>query len=175
MKNTVAKIRFFFIILLVCVGFFSCVPDETFPPETVLEFNRVQFWVHESNRDSVVGMSILINFQDGDGNIGFLGRDTTYNLFVHVFDSIFPPQGDATFVPMQISHNNGIDWENWVRSFAVPDLGSGSVRGTFDVGFFGDFNILQRSDLGVVRFEIYMYDRDSVRSNIVTTPGIRIP
>ncbi|MCL2412711.1 MAG: hypothetical protein FWC98_01055 [Bacteroidales bacterium] len=170
MTNTFAKIRKFFIIPLICLGFFSCIPEESFPPETILEFQRVQFWVDAVNRDSLVGISLLIRFQDGNGNIGNIAPDTTHNLFVHVFDRI--SLTDTIYVPMQTIHPTSP--ENWVKSFAVPNLGSGSVSGTFDVGFFDDFPLLQRAELGIVRFEIYMFDRDSVQSNRVITPDIHI-
>jgi len=168
MKNTIAKVRFFFIIPLVCLGFFSCIPEESFLPGTVLEFNGVQFWVNEANPDSVVGMSVFINYQDGDGTMGFLGTDTTHNLFAHVFERT----SDTSYRPMQTIHPT--DPENWIKSFAVRSFSSGPVRGMFRIDFIGDFQLLQRAPLGIVRFKIYMYDRDLVRSNEVITPDIRI-
>lgn len=167
MRNRFAKIRFFLIIPLICLGFFSCVPDETFPPETVLEFFDVQFFGDETG--TLVGIRVLINFQDGDGNLGNIGTDTTHNLFVHVFEKI----SDNSYRPMQTIYPP-TDPENWVKSFNVRNLGSGSVSGTFIIDFFGDFELLQRAPLDIVRFKIYMYDRDSVRSNEVITPDIHV-
>jgi hypothetical protein len=117
------------------------------------------------------GMILDIGFQDGDGNLGNLRSDTTYNLFVHVFDV----QQD-TIIPMQISHNNGLDWEDWVRSFNFPDLGPGPLSGTFNIGFYTfDFPRMQQlSQDGIVQFKVYVYDRAGVRSNEVITPNINI-
>jgi len=48
------------------------------------------------------------------------------------------------------------------------------VSGTLNIGFFSDFEWLQRAVEGVVQFKIYIYDQDLVRSNEVITPNIRI-
>ena len=171
MKNTIAKIRFFLIISLVSVGLFSCFPEENFPPETILEFHSARLVTIVDGNLEFPGMILHIGFQDGDGNLGNIGTDTTPNLFVHVFDVL-----SDTVVPIQISHNDGVDWENWVRSFSVPDLGRGSVSGVFNIGFYTvDFPILyQSSQNGIVQFKVYIYDREQVRSNEVITPNISI-
>ena len=167
MKNAIAKIRFFLIISLVSVGLFSCLPEENFPPETVLEFQGVRFVTIVDGNLEFPGMIVDIGFQDGDGNLGNLPSDTVPNLFVHVFDV-----RQDTVVPMLTIDE--VDPEYWVKTFVVPDLGRGSVSGTFNIGFFSDFEWLQRAVEGVVRFKIYIYDRDLTGSNEVITPNINI-
>ena len=171
MKNTIAKIRFFLIISLVSVGLFSCLSEESFPDETVLEFQGVRFVTIVDGIFDFPGMILDIGFQDGDGNLGTIRPDTTHNLFVHVFD-VLPD----TVIPMQISHNYGLDWEDWIRSVNFRDLGPGPISGTFHFGFYSfDFSTLQLlSQYGIVRFKIYVYDRAQVRSNEVITPNINI-
>jgi len=171
MKNAIAKIRFFLIISLVSVGLFSCVSEENFPPETVLEYAGHRFFVIVDGNIPFPSMILDIGFQDGDGNLGNVRPDTTHNLFVHVFDVL---TNDT--IPMQITHNQGVDWEDWVRSFNVPDLGPGPLSGTFNIGFYTfDFPTLQQlSQNGIVQFKVYIYDRAGVRSNEVITPNIDI-
>jgi hypothetical protein len=170
--NNIAKIRFFFIIPLVCVGLFSCNPEEPLPPETILEYVEVQHFVDATS--NLVDINVRVSYQNGKGNLGFLGRDTTDNLFIHVFDRI--SLTDTIYEPMQDGHPT--EPKNVVISFAIPNLtpqGQKSVRGMLDIGFGANFIWMQMfSRHGIVRFEIYMYDRDLVKSNTVVTPDIRI-
>ena len=170
--NNFAKIRFFFVIPIICAVLFSCDPNEELPPETILEYVGVLHYVDTAG--ALVDINVHISYQNGKGNLGFLGRDTTKNLFIHVFDKV--SLTDTVYVPMQDAHPT--EPEDVIISFAIPNLtpqGQKSVRGMLEIGFnanFGWMQILSRH--GVVRFEIYMYDRDLVKSNIVTTPDIRI-
>ena len=175
MKNTIAKIRFFLIISLVSVGLFSCLLEENFPDETVLTFQDVQFFAFIESNIPFVEMIVNVRFEDGDGNLGTIRPDTAHNLFVHVFNVL----SDNTVVPMQISHNEGADWEDWIRTFNVPDLGPGPVSGTFNIRFLSDFPLLQHlsqqgQGQGIVQFKIYVYDRAGDRSNELITPNINI-
>jgi len=168
MKNTIAKIRFFLIISLVSVGLFSCLPEENFPPETVLEFQGVQFSAFVESNIPFIEMLVNVGFQDGDGNLGNIRPDTAHNLFMHVFD-VLPD----TVVYMQTII--GADTLDWIRSFNVPDLGPGPVSGTLNIRFLSDFPLLQeRSQDGIVQFKVYIYDRAQVRSNELITPNINI-
>jgi len=170
--NNIAKIRFFFIIPLVCVGLFSCNPEEPLPPETILEYVEVQHFVDATG--NLVDINVRVSYQNGKGNLGFLGRDTIDNLFIHVFDRV--SLTDTIYEPMQNAHPT--EPENVVISFAIPNLtpqGQKSVRGMLDISFGANFIWMQMlSRHGIVRFEIYMYDRDLVKSNTVVTPDIRI-
>ena len=171
--NSFAKIRFFLIIPLVCAVFFSCDPEEKLPPETILEF--VEVWHIRDTAGSLVDINVRVRYQNGKGNLGFLGRDTVDNFFVHVFDRV--SLTDTIYEPMQTIHTPP---RNLVISFPIPNLtpqGQKSVWGMFDIGFFSNFGFMQGEGVsrhGIVRFEIYMYDRDLVKSNTIITPDIRI-
>ena len=179
--NNFAKIRFFFIIPLVCVGLFSCDPSEELPDELILEYVGVQN-VLDSVGD-LADIVVRVNFQSGKGNIGLFPRDTVppfvgkylNNLFVHVFDrvsltdTIYEPLQDGRLPP---------EAEDVIRRFRIPVANMGgqkSVKGTFDISFLSGFKGYQMlSQHGIIRLEIYMYDRDFVSSNIVVTPDIQI-
>jgi len=169
--NSFAKIRFFLIIPLVCAVFFSCDPEEKLPPETILEFVEVQHFIDTAG--NLVDINVRVSFQNGKGNLGFLGRDTTENLFIHVFDRV--SLTDTIYEPMQTAHTPPRDW---IIPFRIPNLtpeGQKSVRGMLDIGFYTNFVWLQQqTEHGIIRFEIYMYDRDLVKSNTIITPDIRI-
>jgi hypothetical protein len=155
------------------VAFFSCNPEEELPPETILEFVSVHQFRDSLN--NIVGINIRINYQDGDGNIGFLGRDTTDNLFIHVFDRI--SLTDAIYEPLQ--DLNPTEPSDVVIRFSIPDLNPGrqqSVRGFMDIRIRdAQFEFMQlASEHGIVGFNIYMYDRDLVQSNTVEIRNISI-
>jgi len=157
------------------VGLFSCDPNEKLPPETILEYMGVLHLV-DNITGELVDIVVEVSFQNGKGNLGFLGRDTTDNLFIHVFDRV--SLTDTVYAPMQDLDPTAP--EDVVISFAIPNLklkGQKSTKGVLKIGFYSSFNFMQHehsSKYGIVRFEIYMLDQDSVPSNTVTTPDIHI-
>ena len=173
MMDIFAKIRFFFIIPLVCVVLFSCDPNEKLPPETKLEWEGVQFFVDTAR--NLVDINLQIRFQDGDGNIGYIGSDTTFNLFIHVFDRTSLTD---TIYEAMLQPGIPVDPDDWVIRFAIPNLnteGQPSVKGMLNISFGANFPFLRSgSRHGVVRFKIYMFDRDAVQSNVIITPDITI-
>jgi hypothetical protein len=180
MMNPFAKIRFFFLIPLVGVMFFSCDPNEKLPPETILDFASIQYFGNETQLDS---LRLHVNFQDGDGNIGLAKHDTfppfvgkyRDNLFVYVYDKV----SDTIYELMRKQNDKDIEiWDSIIFSFKVPVLreSTGSVKGMLSFSVVkNNISLMQNlSKKGMVRFEIYMYDRDLVKSNTVVTPDIRI-
>jgi hypothetical protein len=171
--KTFAKIQFFFIIPLVCLGFFSCDPNEKLPPETILEFVGIQQFGDETG---ITDIQIQVHFQSGTGNIGLADGDTLpffpqyappfdKNLFVQVFDKI----SDTIFVPMQ----NFLE-EDYVLSWRIKtDVANGKqVKGMLNIDVpVEPMNFPEVSKHGIVRFEIYMLDRDLVPSSIQTPDG----
>ncbi|MDR0436878.1 MAG: hypothetical protein LBH22_01100 [Bacteroidales bacterium] len=173
--NAFAKIRFFFIISLIGVVLFSCDPNEKLPPETFLEFVNYRI-INDT------AMNLKVRFQKGNGNLGLDDRDTNppfvgkyrNNLFIHVLDK----QPDGTYAPMRIPINNEL-WDTIIYSNRFPFLNTdpnSSVRGMIDIPIpGGDFEPMQKhSELGWVKFEVYLYDRDLIRSNTVISPEIQI-
>jgi hypothetical protein len=171
-----AKIRFFFKLTLLSGVFFSCDPNEKLPPETILEFVGFQRFADSTG---LARLDIQINFQSGTGNIGLDSTETgkppyvapfDKNLFVHVFDKV--SLTDTIFVPLQ---TETFPSEDFIITYTIPILeGNPGVRGTFDVHIFKPVpleNMQRESKHGIVRFEIYMLDRDLVRSYIKTHDG----
>jgi hypothetical protein len=66
--------------------------------------------------------------------------------------------------------------EDVVYRFVIPVLstGSSSVRGQLNLRVNVNPGMRSNSKQGIVRFEMYMYDRDLIQSNIVVTPDISI-
>lgn len=162
-----AKIRFFFLFSIVCVGFFSCDPNEKLPPETFLEYVGTQ---QIGDSSGITGIVIQVNFQDGDKNIGAL--DSSNNVFVAPFDKL--ETGDY-----QAFQTTDVEPKDVIFEFSMPDPdepNSPSIKGLLDINIQGaNFDFMKLfSKQGIVRFEIWMIDRDSVPSNIIVTPDISI-
>ena len=179
--NAIAKIRLFFIISLACVGFFSCDPNEELPPELILEYIGVQRFGVGTQLDSI---SLQIRFQKGDGNVGLFPYDTIYpfvgkyrnNFFIYTFDKV--SLTDTIYEHFRIQNTQNIDlWDTLYYRSRIPILNNSrteSVKGRIEYGIGGNYvrDMREYSKHGVVRFEIYMYDRDLVRSNKIITPDI---
>jgi hypothetical protein len=160
---------------------FSCDPNDKLPKELILEYAGCQYFGNDKQVDSI---SLQVRFQKGDGNLGLDGRDTIWpyvgkynnNLFVYVFDKV--SLTDTIYELIQFRSGQTSEMKDLIYTFRVPtfDSRTAPVKGVFGIGFGGvDFSEMQKdSRHGIVRFEIYMYDRDLVQSNIVTTPDIHI-
>ncbi|MDR1950925.1 MAG: hypothetical protein LBP96_01700 [Bacteroidales bacterium] len=185
MMNAFAKIRFFFILSLVGATLFSCDPNEELPPELILEYLGCQ---HFGDSTGVTALKLQVRFKKGDGNLGidphetgkgkFVGKYEN-NLFVQVFDRV--SLTDTIYEPMTNPNSETGEDEDIVFKFTVPVVSesrTASVKGTIDFiveGFDFTNGVKRDSKHGIVRFQIYMYDRDLNQSNTVTTiPDIRI-
>ena len=184
--NSVAKIRFFFITSLIGVVFFSCNPDEEFPPETILEWVGVTFFGDTTRLDSI---SLRIAYQDGDGNIGisrsesgrppFVGK-FAHNFIVHPYNKI----NDTTYEIIKLQSLDSlkqpihgvfdtIEFRHIIPP--LPQTRTGAVRGTFDFmvppGDFGLIRLDALQNLGIIRFKIYVYDRSLYLASVRTPDG----
>ncbi|MCL2682945.1 MAG: hypothetical protein FWE63_05620 [Bacteroidales bacterium] len=146
---------------------FSCDPNEKLPPETILTFVNYRI-INDT------AMNLQVRFQKGNGNLGLKDNEDGNNLFVSVFDK----QPNGVFEPMYFVNNNR-DTIYIIYSSRFPFLNTdpnSSVRGMIDIPIpKGDFEEMQKfSELGWVKFEVYLYDRDLIRSNSAVSPEIQI-
>ena len=105
--------------------------------------------------------AIRFSFTDGDGDIGVYGGDTSVNLFLKYFEKqngafveIIPPQSQNARIPdlMPIGQNK-------------------TLEGEMEVGFFANpFSVFD-----TVKYEVYIVDRAMHKSNVITTPEIKVP
>jgi len=89
-------------------------------------------------------------------------------------------KNDTAYEPLQTRNSATGELENVVYSYIIPDLSAdlyrkASIKGMLDIQISGGFAFIPLlSKQGTIRFEIYMYDRDLIQSNIITTPDISI-
>ncbi|MCL2027234.1 MAG: hypothetical protein FWG79_01985 [Bacteroidales bacterium] len=155
------------------MGLFSCDPNERLDPELILEFDSVQ------NLNDTA-LFLQVKFQKGDGNFGLDSWDTASaanaNLFVYTFDK----QENGSYEVMRRQRSDDIEiWDTIFESYHVRISSADRkppLKGTF--GIFIPriaFETAQgRSDLGIIRYEIYAYDRDLIQSNTVFSPDISV-
>ncbi len=110
---------------------------------------------------------VLLDFTDGDGDLGLGDSDTAgefrYNFFIKYFE-----KQNGTFVERQFTppFNYRIPVLNDGKAKAL----SGEIRVSI-TPFYYDF----LSDFDTIRYEIYVKDKALNESNHVTTPDIITP
>ena len=171
---------------------FACTGEPDFSNIPEISFNSVKILTTQkqsslgtTKKDSVI---LTINFQDGDGDLGFSEDD---------FKSLVKTQGDSvqTFDVKIFVSKNG----KFIRSYPKEKIGgnlkggiikdntdvrfrkgskSGPIEGTIDFGTKFEYGIFQgipyltgKND--TVKFSIQIMDRALNRSNVVeTTPVV---
>ncbi|RIJ41417.1 hypothetical protein [Pontibacter oryzae] len=145
-----------------------------------IEFDRVEQYTYTNNKIISDTLIIAIDFQDGDGNLGLnrVGLDGTQSG-----PDFEPPFNSGSlyfnnfFAKLQIKRGN-----TYVDSFVnfdgrfprlsssdSPETLEGEIRYTID-SFSSD--AFPPGD--TVRFEIFIYDRDLNKSNVVYTDDVVI-
>ena len=144
----------------------SCKKHEQYPIEPVIEFNS--FTKIDNHIPTDDKAFILIDFTDGDGDIGLKVDDTLppynpgseyyYNYYITYFEKI-----DDTFRTVDLPFNF-----NTRIPFVEEDLAERGVKGEIKVEVFIN-NV--NSDADSIRFELQIIDRAHNKSNIITTPS----
>jgi len=173
MKRMKAHIAIF-ILAMIVVGLGSCMDKDQFPLYPVLtykDFLKVQ------NENGVVEKGVLIlEFTDGDGDIGLEDSDTLppfhseggnyYNFIINLFEI-----KNGQYIPLQFpdttfTYNSRIPMINLSgNSKAIK----GELEYTFDLLIMQNF---LNSDS--IMIETYIVDRELNESNIVNSPGLSI-
>lgn len=162
-SSKIALLAFVTVVL-----FTACVKKENIPATPVLTFNSFTQYL-SGNADSAV---MQVNFTDGNGNIGYLGNpaDAQPNFFIfQLWDSsnhwvpFYGDTGASTF------------------SYKIPNLtpsGSNkSLTGIIKIRMIPYLapNIKSLSHGDTIKFNVWLFDRDGVKSNVLTTPTFYIP
>lgn len=152
--------------LLLLLG--SCLKKQDFPDEPQLEYVGFSKATPISATDSI-GV-VHMTFTDGDGNVGLdiddnTGRfhiDSIYNsnLFIFPFKKI-----DGVFEPAFVN------LANHVRISPRLSDSNDPIEGDIDASvLYPARTATDASDTVILRWEIYLVDRDFNHSNVITTP-----
>ena len=158
------------IIVLSILSFslIACLKNEEYPIEPQLEYKGF------SITDTVNGIDPLgyvhLGFTDGDGNVGLNESDTIgafhpdsafgKNLFIFPFKKI---GGEFIAAPTFAT--------NHVRITPRLSDSDDPIEGDIDGGvFIPAKTALDSFDIVVLRWEVYLVDRDQNQSNVIITP-----
>lgn len=147
----------------------SCISEPKFPLQPTISFDQI-------NVDRVLdilgnvadSVTISINFQDGDGDLGAFAGDTTDNFFVNLF-YLRGGQFVKFATPDSALNFNGV----------FPDLnaeGQGPIEGTLIYSFpsirTATYDRLGIPKNDVWKFQVYIKDRAGNFSDTIFTDSI---
>ena len=151
---------------ILTVGISSCVKEKKFPPEPKIEFVAFENY----SKDSA---DCIINFKDGDGDVGIYSGDTVSGDDFKM--KYFYKNAAGNFVPYD-SDPGTPAFDTLFYSYRVPNLTpdgqykalDGEIRARLrSTPLFSPFH-------DVVKFEITLRDRAGHISNIVTSSEITV-
>ncbi len=155
-----------FSVILIGVSISSCVKEKSFPPQPVIKFKKFTLY-HNDSADCI------IEFKDGDGDIGILAGDTTSEDDLKM--KYFYKASDGTFKPYDEDPGTAF-FDTLFYSYRVPDITPDGQYKALD----GEIKIkLRAAPLfnpahTIVKFEITLRDRAGNKSNMVTTDEITV-
>ena len=157
------------IVFLLLGTTISCTKHEEYPIEPVIEFLSLDKIYNSGTADDKA--FIVINFTDGDGDIGLELNDTLppfepngeyyYNYYITYYEKL-----NDTFqlVDLPFTFNTRIP-------FVEESLAERGIKGEIKVEVYIN-NV--NSDADSIRFDLQIVDRALHKSNIVTSPSIFI-
>ena len=168
----VTKITLFSIVSLVGISILSCTKAKSIPTIPKIEFKSFNVYGHDS-------ATVIIKFQDGDGNIGLTQADTsgsfssTSPYYCNFFMKYYFKKSDGTF-SAYTDPNTGDTLLN--NNYRIPDLrpkGQNKVlEGEIKAKILAPYHKVGVHK--VIRFDLYIYDRDLNKSNVVNTGEINL-
>jgi hypothetical protein len=124
---------------------------------TFVGFDKVSMRQGSVNQDSI---TLILDFKDGDGDIGSQGNDNNINLFI--IDNRTNESYDFFKLPAipEKGANNGVEGRMYINLFTTccrfSDAPPCTVRSAFPTN--------------LISLSVYMIDRAGNRSNTVVTP-----
>ena len=164
MKNHIPIV--FVSLLLISLG--SCLKKQDFPNEPQLEYVGFTKAIPISATDSI-GV-VHMTFTDGDGNIGLNISDSTGRFHIDSFYNsnlfIFPYKKiDGVFEPAFVN------LANHVRISPRLSESDDPIEGDIDANvLYPARTAIDVSDTVILRWEIYLVDRELNHSNVIITP-----
>lgn len=172
MRIFFSKVQFLFVLFGMLLLSVACNPETDYPAIPYIDYRSCSV----SPEEDVLHISFY--FQDGDGNIGFLGTGDTFapyvgeyrhNLHLMVLDQ----DSSGVFFPFMITSQDTAFY-NYRINYIEPESRNHSLKGTMEIAFSDLPVIKQKSKYGIIRFQLYLYDRDLQKSNIILTPPFSI-
>lgn len=153
-----------FILLAVVTGLASCIKEEQYPDEPVIQF--VEFGtLKDMNGYDSLG-SLTISYTDGDGDLGLYDSDTAepykYNYFLKLMYLKNGQRVEVIPVDTTLGFNGRIP-------ILTPTGRNKNIKGeiSYVLELYYAWALLETDTIG---FEVYIKDRALHSSNVVETP-----
>ena len=154
-----------FVIIISC---FSCTKPDQYSDIPYIEFNNLyQVQSVTSNAE----YQFVINFQDGNGDIGYLGTDTVFNLLTTYYykdKGLFRKLNRDSLVGDTVK--NATDFA--IPQFAIPSNRkaiTGEISITIDFQYFA---AIMPKQFDTIQLEFCLVDRANNKSNLVKSTTI---
>jgi hypothetical protein len=161
--KTSSKIILIF-LLLVVLGFTSCLKKEEYPIEPVIQWESYSVLTDSRGYDSLGFLKI--SYTDGDGDIGLFDSDTVapykYNLFVKMFQMKNGSLQEIIFPDTNINLNGRIP-------ILTPAGRNKNIKGKIQLMIEMYFAAPELSS-DTIAFDLYILDRALHKSNVVSSP-----
>jgi len=159
----------FLLLLFLFFGIHSCKKHEVYPIEPIIEYKE---FVKIDNSTGIDNKGyLIINFTDGDGDIGLETEDTLspYNVngdyYYNCLIDYFELEND-TFKKVDLAFTFNVR-----VPYIEEELANRGIKGEIEVEvYFNNINSTNDS----IRFEVQLIDRALHKSNIITTPSIYV-
>ncbi|GHA57312.1 hypothetical protein [Pontibacter akesuensis] len=174
MNNMLKYSALLLVLVLVLAG---CRKEPNYSDIPQITFDRVEQYTYSQNKVLIDTLFIVIDFQDGDGNLG-LSRGSGGSQTGPDFQDPFNPGSpyfDNYFANLQVKRGNTYESTPFTFSGRFPRLSNdeapetleGEIRFTID-----SFTTIDYPAGDTVRFEVYIYDRALNKSNVVYTDDV---
>ncbi|NPA68080.1 MAG: hypothetical protein GXO50_05670 [Chlorobi bacterium] len=171
LKNSII----FIIFLLISISLFTACPEaEQYPPEPEIEFEQVRLYDSVDllgNKNKVYRLKFGII--DGDGNIGLKESDT-----VGIFDPDSLYSDNLFTVLYEIINGDTVAVESdKQRNFRIPYVEPEGQNKTLIADIYADILFSFQGDTlpyDSVYFDFYIVDRDLNKSNVQSTPVLKL-
>lgn len=161
------------LILIVAVSLTGCVKEKQFPSQPIIEFKEFISYVGDHN--TVDSADCIINFTDGDGDIG-LAKDDTVSPPNLRLKYLYKNMTDGKFYPMDaIDSTTAMD--TLFFDYRIPNITPDGQYKALDGNIKAKFRTSPVFYPGhkIVKFEIRLTDRAGNKSNLVSTNEITVP
>ena len=158
----------YYLILLIVLCSLSCKKPDEYPVVPVIDFKSIYSLQNSLGYDQK--MTVLLNFTDGDGDIGYKQEGENDPIFDDPTSQYYNNYSATLY-----EYRDGV-WEEYTTSlpyggrlpYLTPESKNKAMKGEIAC----DFDVPPNSVQDTFRLDVFIYDRALHKSNVVTTSAI---
>jgi hypothetical protein len=168
--NQPMKKGLFYTLILIAIGYTSCIEKPTYPSEPVIAYKDfIRYGNDPKNPDSV---EVVVSFTDNEGDIGLEQADTNGDFkygniwLVFFYDSL------GTWAAYDSSDQSPVPFDTFKVAYRIPPVlppgdPSEPMKGLVYVKQSPFIKVFDK-----IKYVVYMYDRAGHRSDTIHTPPL---